>query len=115
MDLEIGKVSVVLISYNGDKFIKKQILSILDQLRVKDELIISDDGSSDGTLSIVNSINDNRLKVFKGPALGINKNVENGINHCMGDFVMLSDQDDVWLPGRLKYFIHNFKENDFIF
>ncbi|WP_443741178.1 glycosyltransferase, partial [Treponema berlinense] len=51
-------------TYNGERFIKQQIDSILCQLNPEDELIISDDGSTDETLEIINSIQDKRIKVF---------------------------------------------------
>ena len=58
------KVSVCMASFNGSKFILKQVESILSQLDSNDELIISDDGSTDKTLEIINNLNDSRIKIF---------------------------------------------------
>ena len=57
-------ISVCLASYNGEKYIKEQIESILQQLSVNDELIVSDDGSTDHTLSIIAEIGDPRIKIY---------------------------------------------------
>lgn len=90
-------------TYNGERYVKDQIDSILCQLREEDELIISDDGSSDSTISIIQSYTDNRLRLLLG-----NKfhspvyNFENALNHAKGDIIFLCDQDDVWKPNRIS-------------
>ena len=68
----MGKVSVVLASYNGEKYIKRQIESIMPQLDIDDELIISDDGSKDKTKEIVLELSnkDSRIKLIDGPKKG---------------------------------------------
>lgn len=101
--------SVCMATYNGEKYIKQQIESILFQLEKEDELIISDDGSSDKTLEIINSFNDNRIRIFshiKPECLSnikYNKsyyyatsNFENALKQAKGDYIFLSDQDDIW-------------------
>lgn len=108
-------VSVCMATYNGERFIREQIDSILCQLKFEDELIISDDGSTDKTIEIINSYNDNRIILLhhkKNPAIARKKhsrnfyyaseNFENALNHAHGDYVFLSDQDDVWLPGKVE-------------
>jgi glycosyltransferase involved in cell wall biosynthesis len=87
---------------NGSRFIRAQIESILPQLGPDDELIISDDASSDATLEIVTSYIDSRIKIlsgkdFRSPV----RNFEYALCHARGRIVVLSDQDDIWLPGRL--------------
>ena len=62
-----GKISVLLAAYNGGRFIGEQISSILSELTDGDELIVSDDGSSDDTLKIVREFNDARIKIVQGP------------------------------------------------
>lgn len=101
-------------TYNGERFVKEQIDSILPQLSENDELIISDDGSTDNTLAIIKSYNDSRIKIFyheKNPAYekikhGRNfyyatSNFENALKQAQGDYIFLSDQDDIWLPGKV--------------
>lgn len=95
-------ISVCLATYNGEKYIHRQVVSILNQLGSDDELIISDDGSSDYTISILNSMKDSRIKIFINSRHGVNGNFENALNHANGDYIFLSDQDDVWMPDKVK-------------
>lgn len=94
-------VSVCLASYNGEKFILDQVRSILDQLDDDDELIISDNGSSDATLSLLAKVNDFRVRVVTCKKRGVVANFENALLHANNHLLVLSDQDDVWCPGRL--------------
>lgn len=87
---------------NGSRFIRAQLESILPQLGSGDELIVSDDASTDDTLEIVRSFNDPRIRLltgneFRSPV----RNFEHALCNASGQIVVLSDQDDVWLPGRL--------------
>jgi glycosyltransferase involved in cell wall biosynthesis len=95
------RTSVCMAAYNGEDYISEQIHSILKQLNSFDELLISDDGSTDNTLNIIYSIQDVRLKILKGPSLGVVKNFEFLIGNARGDYIFLTDQDDVWLQNRL--------------
>lgn len=95
-------VSVCLASYNGEKYIREQILSILPQLTSKDELLISDDGSTDTTVSIVNGINHPSIKLFHNRFRNHVKNFEFLLTKAKGDFIFLADQDDIWMPNKLS-------------
>jgi len=108
-------VSVCLASYNGEKFIREQILSILHQLNFDDELIISDDSSTDHTVEIIKSIDDSRVKLlainqFRDPI----KNFQNALNHAKGEVIFLSDQDDVWLTDKYSDTLQLLKSYDLI-
>jgi len=95
-------ISVCLASYNGAPFIKAQVASILNQLSFDDELIISDDGSSDATLAEIESFNDSRIRlVSHSKQLGIIKNFEHALKLAKGDCIFLSDQDDIWTPQKV--------------
>lgn len=107
-------VSVCLASYNGEKYIKEQIDSILSQLERDDELIISDDGSSDKTISIIHSYNDNRILLLHNNKHGVNNNFENAIRHAKGDYIFWSDQDDVWLPNKVQTCIERLQTSDLV-
>ncbi|MDE6410115.1 MAG: glycosyltransferase family 2 protein [Muribaculaceae bacterium] len=96
-------VSVCLATYNGERYLREQIDSILAQLREEDELIVSDDGSTDATKEILSSYSDSRIKLFSNEGNhGVNSNFENAVSHASGDYIFLSDQDDVWLPGKVE-------------
>lgn len=105
-------ISVAMASYNGEKFIKRQLESILVNLGEDDEVIISDDGSTDRTKEVIQSINDPRIRVVDGPKRGINQNFANAIKECHGKYIFLSDQDDVWYSNKVKAVMKAFAEND---
>ena len=89
-------------TYNGGKYVKKQIESILSQLGTDDELIVSDDSSSDDTGSIVRSFLDERIAFLQGNAYHSPiYNFENALKHSRGDYVFLADQDDIWHESKV--------------
>lgn len=94
-------ISVCLATYNGARYLREQIDSILPQLNSGDELLIADDGSTDATLTIVSSYGEQLRLVASGRAGGVVANFERALAAASGDLIVLSDQDDVWLPGRL--------------
>ena len=96
-------------TYNGAKFIREQIDSILNQTIQDFELVICDDCSTDETLSILKEYakNDNRIRAYDNECnLGFKKNFENAICKCKGDYIALSDQDDIWLPKHLEILLN---------
>jgi len=96
-------VSVCMATYNGEKYIRQQIETILMQLNKNDELIISDDGSNDKTLFIIENFKDERIRVFKnenGP--NVLNNVENALKKAKGEYIFLSDQDDIWMKNKIN-------------
>lgn len=96
-------ISVCMATYNGAKYLREQVDSILLQLKENDELIVSDDGSTDATIEILKSYNDSRIKIFYNQRNhGVNGNFENALIHAKGDYVFLSDQDDVWLKDKVN-------------
>lgn len=108
------KVSVAMATYNGEKYIKEQIETILNNLDDKDELVISDDGSSDMTIEIINKINDKRITLLEGPKKGLKKNFENAIKNTTGDLIFLSDQDDIWMENKVEKVLECFNNNNYI-
>lgn len=95
-------ISVCMCTYNGAKYIKEQVESILRELTEDDELIVSDDGSVDDTLQIIEKFNDSRVKILHSTAHSPIYNFEYALMHAKGDYIFLSDQDDVWNKGRVK-------------
>jgi len=101
-NLGVEKVSVVIATYNGEKFIKDQITSILKQLDNNAEIIVSDNGSTDRTIEIIKSFNDERIILAHCHEKGVVSNFENALNKTTGDIIFLSDQDDVWLENKVQ-------------
>ncbi len=95
-------ITVCIATYNGEKYITEQIKSVLNELEIKDEIIISDDSSTDSTIQLINSISDNRIKVYSGKFHSPIYNFENALEHSSGDIIILCDQDDIWLKGRIS-------------
>lgn len=95
-------VSVAMASFNGRMHIQEQIDSILCQLQGGDELVVSDDGSTDGTREWLDELAscDPRVRVLDGPCQGVIRNFETAIGACKGDWIFLADQDDVWMPDK---------------
>lgn len=99
-------------TYNGEQFVSEQISSILPQLQPHDELIICDDCSADATLSIIQSFDDPRIKLIQNHTqFGINKNIEQALTLASGDYLFISDQDDIWLPEKVNEILHTFSQN----
>ncbi len=95
-------VSVAMASFNGMAYIAEQIDSILTQLGENDELVISDDGSTDGTREYIQALSqaDARVRVLDGPQCGAVANFECALCACKGRWIFLADQDDVWHPDK---------------
>lgn len=92
-------------TYNGERYIREQLDSILAQTIPFDELIICDDASTDTTWDILSeyAANDTRIKIYRNEQnLGFLRNFEKALTLCMGDYIALSDQDDIWLPEHLE-------------
>lgn len=105
-------LSIALASYNGSKYICKQLDSILSQTISDWELIVCDDCSTDITLQILEeySQKDHRIKVYENEhKLGFVGNFEKAISLCSGDYIALSDQDDVWADNHLELLLKNIK------
>jgi glycosyltransferase involved in cell wall biosynthesis len=98
------RASIVMAVYNGEKLMSRQIDSILEQMGADDEMIISVDPCLDGSKKIALEYEDKdkRIRVLDGPGSGVIKNFENALNSVKGEFIFLSDQDDVWFKDKLK-------------
>lgn len=94
-------ISVCLACHDGLRFLERQIASILPQLGDGDELLVGDDGSTDGTLAWLQGLGDPRIRILTGRCGGPIPNFERLLGAARGEWLVLSDQDDEWLPGRL--------------
>ncbi len=98
-------ISIALCTYNGERFLREQLDSLLAQDHPNLEIIAMDDASTDGTPAILEgcAARDPRLRVFRNAAnLGFRRNFQEAIRRCRGDFIAPSDQDDVWRPDKLR-------------
>ncbi len=108
-------ISVCMASYNGEKYIEQQIKSILPQLGEEDELIVSDDQSKDNTLIVVQKIDDPRIRiVINRGQHGYTGNFYNALIEAKGDYIFLSDQDDVWVDDKISITLDYLKKYDFV-
>jgi glycosyltransferase involved in cell wall biosynthesis len=109
-------ISVALCTYNGEKFIKEQIDSILNQTFPVDEIIICDDCSSDSTVTILEEYKGKKPELFKihknETNLRSNKNFEKAISLTTGDYIFLSDQDDIWRNDKVEKIMNVFSKNE---
>ena len=96
-------ISVALATCDGERWIAEQLGSILAQLGPNDEVVVADASSTDRTISIVKSFEDPRVRILRDfPRGNIPGTFEHALRECRGEFLFLSDQDDVWLPGKVE-------------
>ncbi len=96
-------ISVCIATYNGEKFIKKQLLSVLSQICNTDEVVISDDGSTDSTLEIIRQIGAKNVRIISNVGQhGYTPNFENALKQTKGDVIFLCDQDDLWAENKVS-------------
>jgi len=114
MKIKSMKISVCMATYNGEKYIKEQLDSIIPQLTDQDEIIISDDGSTDKTCDIIESYSDPRIKLVKNleksaskirryKTYVVTRNFENSLQFATGDYIFLADQDDIWEDTKVSH------------
>jgi glycosyltransferase involved in cell wall biosynthesis len=97
------KVTVLLPSYNGEKFISEALKSISDQTFSDLEILVINDGSIDGTLDILNKAKEPRLRIINNEKnLGLVASLNIGIDNALGEYIARMDQDDIALPERLE-------------
>lgn len=99
-------LSVALCTYNGETYIREQVESILNQTIKVDEIVVCDDGSTDETLSIIESFRENTsvdIRIYRNETnLGVCANFQKAVDLCNGDIIFLSDQDDVWHGDKVE-------------
>ena len=110
----MSTISVAMAVYNGERFLKDQLDSIISQLEESDELIISYDTSQDDSLQILDEYSKkySQLKVVIDPGKGVFSNFENAIFNASGDYIFISDQDDIWIEGKREAVLKDFKETN---
>jgi Glycosyl transferase family 2 len=109
-------VSVALTTYNGQRFLLDQLESIASQTHRPDEVVIADDRSTDGTVSIIRRFSVGApfpVKLHSNPArLGWARNFVHVAERCSGDLIAFCDQDDVWQPNKLERCLAEFSASE---
>jgi len=102
-------------TYNGGAYLSGQLASFVEQTQRPDELIACDDGSTDNTLQVLDQFSKEApfpVKVYRNQQrLGSTKNFEKALSLCSGDFIFLSDQDDVWMPQKVNTLLQALRNN----
>jgi glycosyltransferase involved in cell wall biosynthesis len=104
MKMESANISVAIAVYNGEKFIRQQLDSILVQLRDNDEIVVSLDPSTDRSEQVLREYceADQRVRLVHGSGSGLTANFENAIVNCKNEIIFLADQDDIWHTDKVK-------------
>ena len=91
-------ISIVMATHNGRVHLEKQLQSLLAQTYLPQEIVISDDGSTDGTRELLSQYagTHRHIHVLYAESQGINNNFQNGVSACKGEYIAFCDQDDVW-------------------
>jgi glycosyltransferase involved in cell wall biosynthesis len=100
-------VSIALCTYNGEKYLEEQFLSLLIQSYANFEIVVVDDNSTDSTWQILNKFKDNpKVRLYRNETnLGFIKNFEKAVSLCKGDFIAFSDQDDIWSENKIEVLV----------
>jgi len=104
-DIENMLVTVVITTYNGEKYLAEQLDSIVEQTHKNLEIIISDDASSDNTLAIAQryAVNDSRITIVHHEKnVGLHANLGGALSSARGTYIAISDQDDIWQRDKIE-------------
>ncbi|WP_367294550.1 glycosyltransferase [Latilactobacillus sakei] len=118
VDMRNKAVSVVLASYNGEKYIEKQLMSIINQTILPGEIIVIDDASTDNTVKIINDFKSKHAQnidiniIVRSHNVGYVTNFIQGIDKARGELVFLCDQDDLWRDNKVEFLLNLFKNNN---
>lgn len=105
------RVSIAMASYNGGRFLQEQLASFAAQTRLPDELVVTDDGSTDNTLDLLEGL-PFPVRIERNPErLGVHRNFERALSLASGDIILISDQDDIWYPAKIETVVRAFAEN----
>lgn len=108
------RVSVCMATFNAGLYLAPQVESILSQLGGDDELVVSDDGSRDGTLEALSRYAGPNVRVYRNRFRHVTKNFEFALQKAKGRFIFLSDQDDEWHPSKLNTMLAALEDCDLV-
>lgn len=107
------KISIVIAAYNGERYIAEQVKSLLEQTFLPDEIIICDDSKNDLTFQAVQAFMPNSIirYIKNDEPLGVAGNFEKALSLARGEYIFMCDQDDVWLPDKVRVMTAMLEEN----
>lgn len=109
------RISVCMATYNGGRYVEEQLASILEQLSADDEIVVVDDASSDDTVARIEALGDQRIRVVSNPHnRGYVKTFERSLSLAQGEVIFLSDQDDLWVEGRVDDMLASLVGHDLV-
>lgn len=115
MQVNRPPISVCMATCNGERFVEQQIASILCQLDEGDELVISDDGSTDATLRIIAAFDDRRIRLLSGSSFGSPLlNFNHALQQVRHPYIFLADQDDIWFPDKVTTVAKHLERYDMV-
>ena len=113
---DYGLVSVIMPNYNGEKYLKETVESVLNQTYKNWELVFVDDCSKDNSLELIKSFQDERIKIFKNEKnSGAAKTRNKAIREAKGKWIAFLDSDDLWMPNKLEKQLAFMEENNYSF
>lgn len=111
-----NKVTIVMTTYNGERFIEEQIESIIGQTYINFELKIIDDKSTDNTRNLLSKFKDDRITlIFNKHNVGCSRSFVKGLKDVKTEFILLCDHDDIWEENKIEVLINEIKDNDLIY
>lgn len=114
--LDYGLVSIIMPNYNCAAYLRETVDSVISQTYKNWELLFVDDCSTDDSLEIINSYNDERIKVFKNPCnSGAAASRNYALREAKGDWIAFLDSDDIWLENKLEHQLTFMTENGYKF
>ncbi len=110
-------VSIIMCTYNGEKYLDEQMESLVSQTYKNIEIIVVDDVSTDGTVALVEKWmqHDPRISIHRNEKnLGYNRNFEQALTMGTGEYIALCDQDDIWFPYKIERLLSKFDQDDVV-
>lgn len=109
------RASICMATYRGSRYVAEQMESILEQLGAHDEVVVVDDASPDETVEVIKGFQDSRIRIFEVEKnQGYVRSFEQAVLASRGEFIVLADQDDVWMPGRLDAMLTALEKTDVV-
>jgi glycosyltransferase involved in cell wall biosynthesis len=118
MEVDQRLVSIAMASYNGERFIEEQVMSIIKQTYKNIELVIVDDGSKDETVEKILLLQKkySNIRLYKNEVnLGVTQTFNKAVGFCNGEYIALSDQDDIWVDHKIETLVTAIGDHDAVY